>query len=180
MIIWNRLVDLWQNKYLYFDAIFDSLWKRLSIILGLCKLFLQNIWYLKFEDIPTCICICIHANKVCSWHSLRILTKLEGLHIRPPCLALLWRHNGCDSVSNHQPHQFFLLNRLFRRRSKKAWKAPRHWPLCGEFTGDRWPVNSPHKGPVTLEMFLFDDVIMANMGSRLSTGCILIVDGICT
>ena len=24
----------------------------------------------------------------------------------------------------------------------------------------RWPVNSPHKGPVTLKMFLFDDVIM--------------------
>ena len=24
----------------------------------------------------------------------------------------------------------------------------------------RWPVNSPHKGPVTPKMFLFDDVIM--------------------
>ena len=24
----------------------------------------------------------------------------------------------------------------------------------------RWQVNSPHKGPVTLKMFLFDDVIM--------------------
>ena len=23
-----------------------------------------------------------------------------------------------------------------------------------------WPVNSPHKGPVTLKMFPFDDVIM--------------------
>ena len=25
---------------------------------------------------------------------------------------------------------------------------------------NRWPVNSPHKGPVTLKMFPFDDVIM--------------------
>ena len=25
---------------------------------------------------------------------------------------------------------------------------------------NRWPVNSPHKGPVTGKMFLFDDVIM--------------------
>ena len=33
-------------------------------------------------------------------------------------------------------------------------KAPRHWPLCGEFTGD------PQKGPVTRKMFPFDDVIM--------------------
>ena len=26
----------------------------------------------------------------------------------------------------------------------------------------RWPVNSPHKGPVTRKMFPFDDVIMSN------------------
>ena len=48
--------------------------------------------------------------------------------------ALHWRHNGRDSVSNHQPHGC-LVTRLFRRRSKKNIKAPRHWPLCGEFTG---------------------------------------------
>ena len=34
---------------------------------------------------------------------------------------LLWRHNGRGSVSNHQPHHC-LLNRLFRRRSKKTSK----------------------------------------------------------
>ena len=27
----------------------------------------------------------------------------------------------------------------------------------------RWPVNSPHKGPVTRKMFPFDDVIMNNL-----------------
>ena len=34
---------------------------------------------------------------------------------------LQWRHNGRDRVSNHQPHDR-LLNRLFRRRSKKTSK----------------------------------------------------------
>ena len=34
---------------------------------------------------------------------------------------LQWRHNERDSVSNHQPHDC-LLNRLFRRRSKKTSK----------------------------------------------------------
>ena len=34
-------------------------------------------------------------------------------------VLLQWRHNGCEGVSNHQPHDF-LLNRLFRRRSKKT------------------------------------------------------------
>ena len=35
--------------------------------------------------------------------------------------SLEWRHNGRDSVSNHQPHDC-LLNRLFRRRSNKTSK----------------------------------------------------------
>ena len=38
-----------------------------------------------------------------------------------PCLALLWCHNGCDAISNHQPHDC-LYNHLFRCRSKKTSK----------------------------------------------------------
>ena len=71
-------------------------------------------------------------------------------------LALLWRHNDHDGVSNHQP-RCCLLNRLFRRRWKKTSKL-RVTGLCvGNSPG---PVNSPHKGPVTRKMFPFDDVIM--------------------
>ena len=36
-------------------------------------------------------------------------------------LALQWRHNGHEGVSNHQHHDC-LLKRLFRRRSKKTLK----------------------------------------------------------
>ena len=35
--------------------------------------------------------------------------------------SLRWRHNGRDNVSNHQPNDC-LLDRLFRRRSKKTSK----------------------------------------------------------
>ena len=35
--------------------------------------------------------------------------------------SLRWRHNGRDSISNHQPYDC-LLNRLFRRRWKKTSK----------------------------------------------------------
>ena len=50
-----------------------------------------------------------------------------------------------------------LFNRLFRRWSKKSSKL-RVTSLCA---GDSpRPVNSPYKGPVTLKMFPFDDVIM--------------------
>ena len=56
------------------------------------------------------------------------------------CVAyttLQWRHNERDGVLNHQPHDC-LLNRLFKAQIKENIKALRHWPLCGEFTGDRW------------------------------------------
>ena len=84
--------------------------------------------------------------------------------------TLQWPHNGRDGVSNHQPHHW-LLNRLYRHRSKKTSKLRvtglsvcrskkisklRVIGLCvyGEFTGD------PHKWPVTRKMIPFDDVIM--------------------
>ena len=71
-------------------------------------------------------------------------------------LTLLWRHNGRDSVSNHQPYDC-LLNRLFRRRSRKHQSSA---SLAFVWGIHRGPVNSPHKRPVTRKMFLFDDVIM--------------------
>ena len=60
-----------------------------------------------------------------------------------------WRLKSPDSRLFTQP--------FIQTQIKENIKAPRHWPLCGEFTG---PVNSPHKRPVTRKMFPFDDVIM--------------------
>ena len=57
--------------------------------------------------------------------------------------TLHWRHNDHDGVWNYQPHGC-LVNRLFRRRSKKTSKL-RVTGLCEGF--HRWQVNSPHKGP---------------------------------
>ena len=36
----------------------------------------------------------------------------------------------------------------------------------------RWPVNSPHKGPVTRKMFPFDDIIMMSVNCNGSEGYI--------
>ena len=74
-----------------------------------------------------------------------------------PGLTLQWRHNGHDSVSNHQPHDC-LLNNLFRRRSKKTSKLR----VAGLCAGNS-PGNSPHKWPVTRKMFPFDEVIMSSI-----------------
>ena len=80
--------------------------------------------------------------------------------------ALQWRHNGCDGVSTHQLHDC-LLNRLLRRRSKKTSKL-RVTGLC-----HRWPVNSPHKWPVTRKMFPFDDVISPSPTNNKETNGLL-------
>ena len=70
--------------------------------------------------------------------------------------TLRWRHNGRDSVSNHQPHNW-LLNRLFRRRWKKTPKLR----VTGLYAG-----NSPGTGEFPPQMtsnsvmFPFDDVTM--------------------
>ena len=53
-------------------------------------------------------------------------------------ISLQWRHNGCDGISNDQPHDC-LLNRWFRRRSKKTLKlrvtglCAGNSPVTGEF-----------------------------------------------
>ena len=85
------------------------------------------------------------------WQFCIRLNVISALQLKG---TLRWRHNDHDSVSNHQPHGC-LLNRLFRRRSKKTFRVT---GLCvGNSPG---PVNSPHKVPVTRKMFPFDDVIM--------------------
>ena len=71
-------------------------------------------------------------------------------------LTLQWRHNGRHGVSNHQPHEY-LLNRLFRRRSRK-YQSSVSLTFVREIY--RWPVSYPHTGPVTQKLSPFDDVIM--------------------
>ena len=72
--------------------------------------------------------------------------------------SLQWCHNAHDDVSNHQPNDC-LLTSLFRHWSKKTSKL-RVTDLDRGI--HRWPVNSPHKWPVTRKMFPFDNVIMVS------------------
>ena len=70
--------------------------------------------------------------------------------------SLQWRHNEPDGVSNHQFHNC-LLNRLFRRRSKKTSKLRVTAFVRGIH---RWPVNSPTKGQWRGKCFHLMTVIM--------------------
>ena len=106
-------------------------------------------------------CISIKGNFHIQFKSYCSLFPIDWQHLDPSKhyiyhITLKWHHDVRDGVSNHQPHDC-LLNRLFRCRSKTTSK------LCvtGFVRGiHRWPVNSPHKRPVTRKIFPFDDVIM--------------------
>ena len=52
----------------------------------------------------------------------------------------VWNHRSFDCLFNSL-------------RGPTPTKHPRYWPFV-------WPVNSPHKGPVTQKKLPFDDVIM--------------------
>ena len=89
----------------------------------------------------------------------RIYAAPGGRWVKQLIMALQWRHNEYDGVSNHQPDDC-LLNRLFRRSSKKKSKL-RVTGLCvgnspgtGEFPEQRasnaenvsiwWRHHGPH------------------------------------
>ena len=70
---------------------------------------------------------------------------------------LRWRHNGARWRLK-SPASPLLTQPFNQVQIKENIKAPRHCPLARGI--HRWPVNSPHKWPVTQKMFPWDDVIM--------------------
>ena len=107
---------------------------------------LTNIWYCKYKTVLNYISQLFwtgvldlnlnqldslsHAAQINHWQVFWIPLVVFGVK------SLQWRHNGHDSVSNHQPHDC-LLNRV-QTQIKENIQAPRHWHLCLEFTGGRW------------------------------------------
>ena len=72
--------------------------------------------------------------------------------------TLQWRYNERDGVSNHQPQQLFT-HLFIQGADKRKHQSSASLALMRRI--HRWPVNSPHKGPVTRKMFPFDDIIMS-------------------
>ena len=80
----------------------------------------------------------LESNGELEWRIFSTIPRGNKLAFYP----LQWRHNGRDSVSNHQPLNG-LLNRLFRNRSKKTSKllvtglCAGNSPRTGEFPAQR-------------------------------------------
>ena len=108
-----------------------------------------KLWFFYGHDmfiyIYTKICIyaytCTHTITRC-YMTYNIALKLYGWLLTCWIHFSQQQHNKRDSVSNHQPYDC-LLNRLFRRRSKKTSKlrvtglCEGNSPVTGEFTVQR-------------------------------------------
>ena len=122
-------------------------------------LTLQNIQ----SDIHITCIVLISPNVNSRWVSyvitlfiICVLNDINGL------FTLQWRHNGFDIVPNHQP-QDCVLNRLFRRRSKKTSNLRVTFLFCGEFTDGQMASSAEngsiswrhHESPVCSSNFFF-------------------------
>ena len=130
------------------------------------RFLLRDIFFFSASE-----CVCEYASEwMCEW--------VEGVRqwewVARVDETLQRHHNERDSVSDHQPHNC-LLNRLFRRGSKKTSKlrvtglCAGNSPVTGEF---------PTQRPVTRKTFPFDDIIMkcvewerAEVSSKCLGGC---------
>ena len=77
-----------------------------------------------------------------TWPILRLIAWECSRNLACGLSTLQWRHNGHDGVSNYRNLKF-LLNRLFRRRSKKTSKlhvagpCEGNSPVTGEFPSQK-------------------------------------------
>ena len=153
-MVWLKIGPMGIRMKFYFQANYSDWWlgyllwnsSEIDVSDSLIKIHEVVMWYYYLK-----LLILRHQGSL-DWEN--IIMGLFSL----VSVGSQWRHNDHDCASNHQPRGC-LLNRLFRRRSKKTSEL-RVTGLCvGNSPG---PVNSPHKGPVTRKMFPFDDVIMGS------------------
>ena len=101
----------------------------MSEVVWFCEIPVQLVWKISSK---------LHFRCNVCWSSARICYRM-CISTR---ITLHWRHDGCDSVSNHQPHNY-LLNRSCGRISKKTSKlrvtglCAGNSPVIGEFPAQR-------------------------------------------
>ena len=119
-------------------SIYSLLISRTTYIVQVTK---KTVYIQELQIYNECVDLLCSASSDISYHS-HLAGVACGIALLTDRVSLQWRHNECDGVSNHQPHDY-LLNRLFRRRSKKTSKlratglCEGNSPVTGEFPSQR-------------------------------------------
>ena len=145
---WNEVIDHYMPTWFHSGGCsateMNEIYQHILTDLPTKPAYYQNCYFDCQGKFYRRLPISKHSNRksvwfelVHKWPDLGRRNVSETLKLRRSSHVLEWRHNERDGVSNHQLHDC-LLNSLFKAQIKASIKAPRHWPLCGEFTGDRW------------------------------------------
>ena len=62
-----------------------------------------------------------------------VIMTCASLHIHTSTTSLRWRHN--DPIASQITSLTVVYSVVYSGAHQRNIKAPRHWPLCGEFTG---------------------------------------------
>ena len=140
---WQCFVGIWHLfRFLQYVGIFGNSCQMNAIINSISTWFFKTCWHLMWWCVMFFFMSCARrVDKALHFtvNDYTLITHSRVFVLVPP---LQWHHNGHWGVSNHQPHDC-LLNRLFRRRSKKTSKLR----VTGLFAG-----NSPVAGEFPAQM----------------------------
>ena len=90
-------------------------------------------------------------------------------------VKIVWESHYNDVILSAMAPQITSLTIVYSTvYSRRRWKKHQSSSSLAFVRGiHRWPVNSPHKGPVTRKMFPLDDVIMVFISDTLSVDWLL-------
>ena len=126
----------------------NILWFLSSNLITLLCVYISVLYYNRKQ--PDMVWYLTLVNYLCRPGCGQFMIVLKTLDITMTSQWAWWRLRSPASRLFTQP--------FIRAQIKENFKVPRHWPLCGEYTGTG---EFPHKRPVTRKMFPFDDVIMS-------------------
>ena len=136
-----NVISVWRNdtecKYIY---IYICVCVCLCVCVYLCVYTYEVLWYLaSHSQLSNVVRFAKHKNE---HYNDVIMSTMES-----QITSLTIVYSNVYSDADHRKHQ---------SSASLAFVRGIH----------RWPVNSPHKWPVTRRMFPFDDVIMVDVGYR--------------
>ena len=130
---------------------------------AVCSTFCSRYYLRKYED-PTLLAFRkgIHRSRADSHHKRQVMWKAFHVII---IMRTVIHYNDVimSSIASQITSVTIVYSTVYsdtyQRKHQSSASLAFVWGI------HRWPVNSPHKGPVTRKMFPFDDVIM-NLGTR--------------
>ena len=119
--------------------------------------------YLIISQINSNALLCMHCRRLCLWNIDQCCQR--SAEYPAGCQGSGWDgryhwNHYCDVIMAEIASQITSLTVVYLTVYSDQRKHKSSASLAFVRGIHRWPVNSPHKGPVTRKMFPFDDVIM--------------------